>query len=349
MNKSFVDALLRWYDAHGRDLPWRRTEDPYAIWLSEIMLQQTQVQTVIPYYHRFLETLPRIEDLAVADDELLHKLWEGLGYYRRAASLKKAASVLVSDYQGELPDRYQALLKLPGIGPYTAGAIASIAYGERVAAVDGNLMRILARLYGDETPLGDDRAGKHFRPLAQALVPAHRPGDFNQALMDLGASICRANGRPLCEACPLAPYCIACREDRVMALPKRRARKSRSEEHKTVLVLRHEDAVYLEKRPPRGLLASLWQFALLDGPYGFTALETVLAGRGWQIASITALPQATHLFTHRQWFLEGYLIRLRERPALPGQWITRRALIEEYPIPSAFRVYREALLEDLTF
>lgn len=349
MNKDLINALLNWYDIHQRDLPWRHTTDPYGIWLSEIMLQQTQVQTVIPYYRRFLETLPNIAALASVDDDTLHKLWEGLGYYRRATMLKKAAQEVITSWGGELPDRYDDLLTLPGIGPYTAGAIASIAFDERVAAVDGNLMRILSRLYADFTPIGDEKAQRHFRPMAQALIPAHRPGDFNQALMDIGAGICRSSGQPLCDQCPLIPWCLAYQQDLTSILPRRIAKKERREEWWTILLLRYQDEVYIEKRSARGLLASLWQFYLLDGSYPAPLLKSLLHSLDWSIDKVIPLPQSQHLFTHRHWHMIGYFIYLNDKPSLPGLWVKNSSLLKDYSIPSAFQAYRKALLEDPTF
>lgn len=218
---AFADRMLSWYDENRRLLPWREDPTPYHVWLSEIMLQQTQVQTVIPYYTRFITELPQIADLAHVSEDRLHKLWEGLGYYSRADHLREAAQILLAEHNGLLPESYSDLLALPGIGPYTAGAIASIAFGERVAAVDGNVLRILSRVTAYDGPINVASAAKPLKELAASLVPAHRPGDFNQSLMDLGAMICSANGTPRCAACPLAALCEAKKQ-------KNRAKSSRT-------------------------------------------------------------------------------------------------------------------------
>lgn len=221
--QRIIDALLGWYDANARALPWRTSGEPYHIWISEVMLQQTQVATVIPYYERFLEAFPTVEALAAADQDQVNKRWEGLGYYSRAAHLKAAAEALVADHGGELPDTAGDLIRLPGIGPYTAGAIASIAFGERTPAVDGNVMRILSRFTADETPVNTGKSRAHYTPVAANLLPAHRPGDFNQALMDLGAMICTPKA-PNCPACPWQAYCAANKEALQGDLPKREKR-----------------------------------------------------------------------------------------------------------------------------
>lgn len=242
-------ALLRWYDCCKRDLPWRRTRDPYAIWVSETMLQQTRVATVLPYYHRFMEAFPSVEALDRASLDAVRSVWSGLGYYRRAANLKRAARLLVSGHGGRLPADCQALLRLPGIGRYTAGAIMSIAFDRPCAAPDSNVRRVHARLLGLEDPRAIDRA-------AERMVSRSRPGDFNQAVMELGATVCLPSS-PLCERCPVAHWCHA-RGSGTFALPRPKPRRTRAVQWPLVFVASRSQ-VLLHRRPDNGLLAGLWE------------------------------------------------------------------------------------------
>ncbi len=250
---------MNWYRANARDLPWRRTRNAYAIWISEIMLQQTRVAAAIPYYERFLNELPDVSALANVDDDRLHKLWEGLGYYSRARNLKHAAIEIVTRFGGELPNTYEALLTLPGIGEYTAGAIASISFGEAVPAVDGNVLRVYARLFALETDIRDPAFKKEVRAALLPLVPKDAPEVFNAALMELGAVICLPNGAPKCEACPVREYCEAYRLGKTAELPVVGAKKARRVERKTVFALTEDGQLLGLRGPKTGLLAGLWQ------------------------------------------------------------------------------------------
>ncbi len=247
-------ALLRWYDRNKRDLPWRRTGDPYAIWVSETMLQQTQVATVLPYYRRFMETFPTVEALDRASLDTVRSVWSGLGYYRRAANLKQAVRELVDRHSGTLPADYQALLRLPGIGRYTAGAIMSIAFGRRHAAPDGNVRRVYARLLGLTDARKIDSA-------AEEMVSRSRPGDFNQALMELGATVCLP-GTPLCDRCPLAHWCDA-RASRNFDVPRRQPVRAKAI-HWPLVFVESRSRVLLHRRPDSGLLAGLWELPTPD-------------------------------------------------------------------------------------
>ncbi len=252
-------ALLRWYGEEARDLPWRRDRDPYRIWLSEIMLQQTRVETVIPYFERFLSAFPTVQDLAAASEDSVLKVWEGLGYYSRARNLHRAAKVLVDEYQGGWPETAEQWRALPGIGEYTAGAIASIASGLAEPAVDGNVLRVIARLFAigesiDETPMRE-----RVRTLVQQLLPRGRAGDFNQALMDLGARVCVPR-RPRCDACPVRRLCEAYKRGLQNELPVRRARKAVPHYDVAVAVIRRGNRYLIGRRPVGGLLGGLWEF-----------------------------------------------------------------------------------------
>ena len=247
-----AQPLLVWYDARRRILPWREDPSPYHVWLSEIMLQQTRVEAVKPYYDRFLGKLPDIESLAEVEEEQLLKLWEGLGYYNRARNLKKSAVQIVSEYDGKMPEEYEQLLKLAGIGSYTAGAIASIAFHKPVPAVDGNVLRILSRLRLDDRDILDPKVRKSIEEELRDIIPAKRPGDFNQALMELGAMVCIPNGKPKCEECPWCELCQARIQGRVSEYPKKAPKKPRKIEKKTILVILDEHCVALHQESRRG-------------------------------------------------------------------------------------------------
>ncbi len=256
MTGAVTEPLLAWYDAGHRDLPWRRTRDPYRIWLSEIMLQQTRVEAVIPYYERFLSACPTVRDLADAPEETYLKLWEGLGYYSRVRNLHKAAQVICDTYGGQMPADHAALLKLPGIGDYTAGAVASIAFDIAEPAVDGNVLRVVARITGDERPIDDAKVKKDMRAQVAAIIPHDRPGAFNQAMMELGAVVCIPNGAPRCGDCPLMHLCRACHEQTTDRIPVRTPKKARTVVHRTVLLPRCGGLVGIRKRPDTGLLCA---------------------------------------------------------------------------------------------
>lgn len=341
---TFADILLAWYDANKRTLPWRSDTTPYHVWLSEIMLQQTQVQTVIPYYERFTHKLPTINDLAKASQDELHKLWEGLGYYSRVDRLSEAAKILVAEYDGLLPESHEALLALPGIGPYTAGAIASIAFRERVAAVDGNVLRILSRLQAYDGPINIASSAKPLHNLAQRLVPAHRPGDFNQALMDLGATVCIPNGAPLCETCPFTHACLAKKKQLTGLLPIKKPKKPRSIEQHTIVVFCAKNKIKIYKRPARGLLAGLWEF--MDIPETLTneGLHDWLQQKALPSLKIEYLGASRHIFTHKEWHMEGWLVHLSSADLSDdGKWVSLDELNTTYALASAIGYYRNQL------
>ena len=346
--KRCADLLLVWYRENYRSFPWREEPTPYHVWLSEIMLQQTRIEAAMPYYHRFLEAVPDIVSLANLSEERLMKLWEGLGYYSRARNLQKAARIVCDRYGGELPADYDALLSLPGIGEYAAGAIASIAFGIAASAVDGNVMRVLARLCGDETDVLSSGAKRHYTALADGMVPSHDPGSFNQAIMELGETVCLPNAMPHCECCPLAEHCVAHADGIEQQLPVRIKKTKRRVEDRTVmLVIDHdgdEPRVLLHKRGKSGLLAGMWEF-----PNGLTG-ETVLDERisVEPISTEMSLPTAKHLFSHIEWRMSARLgyARLDD---LPSDYVA--ATVEElrhiYALPSAFRTFSEIVLKFL--
>lgn len=342
-----AEPLLAWYDRGRRILPWREEPTPYHVWLSEIMLQQTRVEAVKPYYERFLKELPDIESLAGVEEEKLLKLWEGLGYYNRARNLKKAAMQIVIDYDGVMPGTYEELVKLPGIGSYTAGAVSSIAFGNPVPAVDGNVLRILARLRMDDRDILDAKVKKAVKEELAVVMPTDRPGDFNQALMELGAMVCIPNGMAKCEECPWKELCQARKEDRVLEFPKKAPKKPRSIEEKTILVLQDAEKVALHKRPAKGLLAGMYEFPWLEGHRSEKQVLEYLEEMGMKAIRIRKLEPAKHIFSHKEWHMTGYAVRVDELAGLgmdkkePFLFIDPAETKDKYPIPSAFAAYAD--------
>ncbi|MCI7125682.1 MAG: A/G-specific adenine glycosylase [Agathobaculum sp.] len=342
---ALAAPLLAWYDSGHRDLPWRASPTPYHVWVSEIMLQQTRVEAVRGYYTRWMEALPSVRALAEAEERVYLKLWEGLGYYSRVRNLHRAAVEVCARYGGALPADYEQLRALPGIGEYTAGAIASIAFGLPVPAVDGNVLRVAARLDGDFTPITDAKYKKAVRQRFTALMPADRPGDFNQALMELGATVCLPNGAPLCSGCPVQHLCLGYHHGSAAALPIRAAKKARRIEPRTVLLPRCDGLVGLCRRPPNGLLAGLWELPSLDGHLAPDEVRDALAARGWQVDKLLSLRPSKHIFTHVEWHMTGYYVELSQPP--DGlTFVTPSVLRTAYALPSAFRAFLSVIEEE---
>lgn len=341
--KEIAKPLLAWYDKGRRILPWREDPSPYHVWISEIMLQQTRVEAVKPYYDRFMRELPDIRSLADVEEEKLLKLWEGLGYYNRARNLKKAAEKIVMEYDGQMPGRYEELVSLPGIGSYTAGAVSSIAFGRAHPAVDGNVLRILARLRLDGRDILDAKVKKAVEADIAGVMPKDRPGDFNQALMELGAVVCVPNGTAKCDLCPLGGFCLARKEDRVMEFPKKAKKKPRHIEKKTILVIRDEDRVAIRKRDDKGLLAGMYEFPSMEGSQSAGRVIAYLKAMGVSPLKIEELPPSKHIFTHKEWHMTGFYIRIDELECMEPEeellFVTPDAIEREYPIPSAFAAY----------
>lgn len=330
--------LLTWYDKNKRDLPWRKTKDPYAVWVSEIMLQQTRVTAVLPYYERWMRELPDVFALATVDEERLMKLWQGLGYYSRARNLQKAAKMIVAEYGGRFPETYDELLKLHGVGEYTAAAVASIAFGEKVSAVDGNLLRVAARTENIRENVLDATTKKTIRALLENAMPEERPGEFNQAMMDLGATVCLPNGKPLCEACPLAPFCKAHELGVEQELPVRTKKTARRVEEMTVYLMVRDSKVALRKRSNDGLLAGLWEFPNVVGFHGDDTAGAPIPQ--WNLTPLDWKKKITarHIFTHVEWRMTGYLLTVRGEGTNDLLWVDRSELCD-LAVPSAFKKY----------
>ena len=332
--------LLEWYDSGRRILPWREDPTPYHVWLSEIMLQQTRVEAVKPYYDRFLRELPDIASLAAVEEEKLLKLWEGLGYYNRARNLKKSAKQIMEEYDGMMPEDYDSLMNLTGIGSYTAGAIASIAFGKTVPAVDGNVLRVLARLRADDRDIMDVKVRKSIEEELRGVIPQERPGDFNQALMELGATVCVPNGSPKCSECPWKEFCQAKIQDRISEYPKKAAKKPRRVEKKTVLLIQYDHRIALCRRPEKGLLAGMYEFPSMEGNQKEEQVISYLKSLGVMPLRIRKLKPAKHIFTHKEWHMTGYFVRVDELTGM-GEYVfvDPAEIKDKYPVPSAYAAY----------
>ena len=337
--------LLAWYDANRRVLPWREEVSPYRTWVSEIMLQQTRVQAVLPYFQRFMDAAPDVAALAAMPEQQLMRLWQGLGYYSRARNLKRAAQTVVQDFGGEFPDSYDDLRRLAGIGDYTAGAILSIAFGQAVPAVDGNVLRVAARLTGDSRNVLETKVRAAFRQAMADTMPQDRPGDFNQALMDLGAAVCLPNGKPLCDRCPAAGFCTAKRDGKQALLPVREKKKEKREVRLTLFIMKKEDGTAaLRQRPDTGLLAGLWEYPHVPG--ALTEAEAARQLQMWGISPTkwTKKLSARHIFTHVRWEMTGYVVEVDGLG--PGDWLWAEAQQRErLAIPSAFEKFTAELKE----
>ncbi len=340
---ALPDLLLPWYRKNARSMPWRENPRPYYTWISEIMLQQTRVEAATGYFLRFIKALPTVADLAAVPDEELMKLWEGLGYYSRARNLKKTAEILCREYGGELPADYHALLSLPGIGSYTAGAIASIAFGLPYPAVDGNVLRVISRVTECRADIGDPAVKKEWEQVIASILPQQGVGDFNQSLMELGALICQPNGAPRCLACPLIQVCKGYRNGTAEELPVKAPKKERRVETLSVFLLIAGGKTALSKRGEQGLLAGLWELPNHPGKTAPDKLKDYFDELGVP-AVVESAGNAKHIFTHVEWRMEGYIVRL-ERPFDSPKliWCTKKELETRYPLPSAFKKYRKML------
>ncbi len=316
-----TENLLSWYDAHARSLPWRPTAtnpvSPYQTWISEIMLQQTRVETVIGYYQRFLERFPTVRALAEAPLDDVLKAWEGLGYYSRARNLHQGAKQIVADFGGELPADVEALRKISGIGPYTAGAIASIAFGLRTPAVDGNVIRVVSRVRGIRENVGIPSVRRSIEEQTTVLIPADRPGDFNQALMDLGASICTP-GTPDCLKCPLQSLCSACAEGDAEELPVLPRKNPPQVQHWAVCLVYAGDRILMRQRTET-LLNGLWVFPMIEGT--FTSRQLPAAAKRltrFAVSDVQEMGEGRHVFTHRIWEMRIYAMQAPADASAPS-------------------------------
>jgi len=355
--------LLAWFLNYARILPWREDVTPYRVWISEIMLQQTRVEAVKGYFTRFVKKLPMVKDLAeIQEDELL-KLWEGLGYYNRVRNMQKAAQIITNEYEGQFPDTYSKLLLLPGIGSYTAGAVGSIAFGLKEPAVDGNVLRVLARIGGDYSDIADvsvkKRAEEEIRAWLQGVetyrfrdmpVAIHNiAGTMNQALMELGATVCIPNGQPKCTVCPIATdavcVCEAFKQGTQLALPVKTKKKSRRIDYKTVILIMDDRKTVIRKRPSKGLLAGLYEFPNIEGHLSEKQVQQYTESLGYFPMYIEKMPEAIHIFTHCEWRMQAYIVKIAETGVMENEngysdlFVNRAEIENVYPVPSAFSLF----------
>lgn len=341
--EQLTTELLAWYDQYARILPWRSQPTPYHVWVSEIMLQQTRVEAVKPYFDRFINEFPDIASLASAKDDELVKIWEGLGYYNRVRNMKKCAIQCMEEYQGQLPTTKAELFMLPGIGSYTAGAIASIAYKEQVAAVDGNVLRVFSRVLESYDDVLKGATKKKFEKILLEYIPKDRPDAFNQALMEIGAMICVPNAAPRCNICPLAKNCLGYQRGTMSLLPNKTKKKPRKIEEKDVYVIVCKDKVLMKQRDKKGLLFGLYEFLVADTYQTREQIQLRLS-KYWRIKKIYPLPESKHIFTHIEWKMKGYLIVVEDIDQ-EHLWVTKKEIENVYAIPTAYKIYKQSLLE----
>lgn len=349
MLTEIVEPLLSWYRVNKRTLPWRDKNNAYYTWVSEIMLQQTRVEAVKPYFERFITELPDIPALAACPEEKLMKLWEGLGYYNRVRNMQQAAITVVQEYNGKLPESFPALLSLKGIGSYTAGAVASIAYGIPVPAVDGNVLRVISRITESREDIMKQSVRKKMETDLQQIMPEDCPGDFNQALMELGAVVCVPNGQAKCEACPVARSCQAFCHGTVDTLPVKAAKKARLVEERTVLVIQDGERTAICKRPSKGLLAGLYELPNTQGHLSMEEALEYVESQKLEPLHIEELPPAKHIFSHIEWRMKAYRIRVSSLDIPGGEkllFVGKKQSEKEYTIPSAFSAYVKYMKEE---
>lgn len=341
--KEFAPLVIDWFRKEGRALPWRIGRDPYRIWISEVMLQQTRIEAVIPYYERFLDTLPTVKALADCPEDKLLKLWEGLGYYSRARNLKKAAEKIISEFGGAIPRDAADLRSLPGIGEYTAGAISSIAFGLPEPAVDGNVLRVLTRVLADESDIALPATKKKITGFLRAIYPSgSAAADLTEGIMEIGERACIPNGVPLCSFCPLKEICLAKKENRTDSIPQKSPKKERKIIEKTVFVFSFEDRFALRRRPESGLLGGMWEFYHVDQKMNRAAAKAFLEESGLHPIEISPLGKAKHIFTHLEWHMTGFLAPLAEK-CEGFEWKTRDEMDAEYALPGAFQNFKKKL------
>ena len=350
--KQLIQPLQTWFQGNARVLPWRENPRAYYVWISEIMLQQTRVEAVKPYFDRFIKELSDVKSLAACPEDKLLKLWEGLGYYNRVRNLKVAANQIMDEYNGEIPSDYEELLKLKGIGNYTAGAISSIAYGNAVPAVDGNVLRVISRVTADDSDIMKQSVRAHMEGKLSELMQESmdvEPSIFNQALMELGATVCLPNGAPRCEVCPWGELCEARKQGCIGELPVKKKAKARRIEEKTVLIIKDGEKLALHKRPTKGLLAGLYELPNTEGHLTEDEIIEYIKEKGYKPIRIQPVCDAKHIFSHVEWHMKGYVVFLQaegfEYTGKQANWIfvDVEETKQKYAIPSAFVKYTEYL------
>ncbi len=336
---AITKCIVEWYQQNKRILPWREEKNPYLVWVSEIMLQQTKIEAVKEYYARFIAELPTIADLAKVEEEKLLKLWEGLGYYNRARNLKKTAMQIETEYGGAIPTTWEQLKKLPGIGEYTAGAVASICFGEKVPAVDGNVLRVMARLTGSKKNILLTDTKKQVTALLTKIMP-EEAGDFNEGLMELGETVCIPNGSPYCEICPLKTFCIAKAKGETMELPVREKNLCRKKEERTVFLLTKQGKIAIQKRKETGLLSGMYEFPNVLGKLEEKEINQLLETWKLKGKTIVRKGEKKHIFSHVEWHMFVYQIEvIKENTSF--LWVDEEMLEKQYAMPTAFQKVRK--------
>lgn len=340
--RALSEPLVEWFRNHKRTLPWREDPSAYRVWVSEIMLQQTRVEAVRPFYDRFMKELPTVEKLAEVEEEKLLKLWEGLGYYNRVRNMQKAARQIMEEFSGEFPRDYEQIRSLSGIGSYTAGAIASFAYGIPKPAVDGNVLRVLSRILASEDDIMKQSTKTKMEYMLESVIPKEAASDFNQGLIELGAIVCVPNGVAKCEECPVRHLCRARKLGKVMELPVKSKAKARKVEKRTIFVFQDGENVAIRKRPAKGLLAGMYEFPSRDGHLSEEEALAFCREIGLAPLRIKSLGAAKHIFSHVEWNMIGYKIRVDELEKKCTEkmlFVHPEDIQENYPIPAAFEKY----------
>lgn len=338
--EKIVEPLLKWYLENKRELPWRKDKNPYHVWISEIMLQQTRIEAVKGYYDRFMKALPTIESLSKIEEDELLKLWEGLGYYNRARNLKKAAIQMMEEYDGKFPSTYEEILKLPGIGEYTAGAISSISFNQKEVAIDGNVMRVYARIMNEDIDVSDLKIKKEIGTKIKKILPP-QSGDFNEGIMELGETVCLPNAIPKCEICPLSKVCLAHQNHTETSIPRKVVKKEKQEEYYTVLLLFYQHKIALRKRKS-GLLKNMWEFLNVEGNLKKSDILKMLPNS----KKIEKGIKSTHIFTHKKWYMTSFLVEL-DSLLDDYVWVSLEEIKKGYAIPTAFMPFMKYLEDRL--
>ena len=342
IDQEFTQAVMTWFSENQRDLPWRKDQDPYHIWVSEIMLQQTRVEAVREYYRRWMEALPTVRDLAESEEETLLKLWQGLGYYNRVRNMQKAAKIIMEEHDGKFPGQYDEIRKLPGIGDYTAGAISSNCFDERVAAIDGNVLRVMSRLTEDDSDILKQSTRRRYAQMLAEIYPPKDCGKFTQGMIEIGAIVCVPNGLPKCEICPIRAFCGAAAHRTFTRYPVKAAKKERKLIEMTVFILQCGDKIAVQKRDAKGILAGLYQYPNLERR--LTAAQAMQQAEAWGCmpTGLQRQSEYKHIFTHVEWYMTGYYITCDSETDGPAQdwiWANAAQMEAEIPLPSAFQYF----------
>lgn len=342
MKQDVSENIIKWYQENKRILPWRMDKDPYHVWISEVMLQQTRIEAVVNYYNRFMKELPTVFDLAKIDEDKLLKLWEGLGYYNRARNLKKCAIILVEKYNGCFPKKYDELINLPGVGEYTASAISSICFNEKESCIDGNVLRVFTRINNATRNISDKKVKDDIRKTLMENMPEDS-GDFNEGLMELGEVICIPNSEPKCNICPVHEYCKAYINKTYQNLPVKTKKQGKKEEDVTVFLFKHHEKVAISKRDDKGLLANLWEFPNIQDKLSLKKVKGYLEKENISYKKVSKSIQNTHIFTHKIWNMSAYIIELENIENLNYIWVTKTELETKYAIPTAFEPFKKVI------